>query len=83
MGYVARKGTDSRLRARGIDAFRCDVAELLPEYADRVVELVLMDDVKLLDVRLNRLRRWHVEGLLCIGDAAHGGRVRSNVHFSS
>jgi 2-polyprenyl-6-methoxyphenol hydroxylase-like FAD-dependent oxidoreductase len=30
-----------------------------------------MDDVKHLDVRLNRLNRWHVEGLLCIGDAAH------------
>jgi 2-polyprenyl-6-methoxyphenol hydroxylase-like FAD-dependent oxidoreductase len=27
--------------------------------------------VKTLDVRLNRLRRWHRPGLLCIGDAAH------------
>ena len=30
-----------------------------------------MDDVKHLDVRLNRLRRWHTDGLLCVGDAAH------------
>ena len=30
-----------------------------------------MDDVKFLDVRLNRLERWHAPGLLCIGDAAH------------
>jgi 2-polyprenyl-6-methoxyphenol hydroxylase-like FAD-dependent oxidoreductase len=30
-----------------------------------------MDDVKHLDVRLNRLNRWHLDGLLCIGDAAH------------
>jgi 2-polyprenyl-6-methoxyphenol hydroxylase-like FAD-dependent oxidoreductase len=30
-----------------------------------------MDDVKHLDVRLNRMRRWHLDGLLCIGDAAH------------
>ena len=29
------------------------------------------DDVKLLDVKLNRLKRWHNDGLLCIGDAAH------------
>lgn len=71
IGYVARKGTDGRLRARGIGAFRRDVAELLPEYADRVGELASMDDVKLLDVRLTRLRRWHTEGLLCLGDAAH------------
>ena len=30
-----------------------------------------MDDVKFLDVSLNRLERWHAPGLLCIGDAAH------------
>jgi len=71
VGYVAPKGIDGQLRARGIAAFRDDVAELLPEYADRVGELVSMDDVKHLDVQLNRLRRWHVDGLLCIGDAAH------------
>jgi 2-polyprenyl-6-methoxyphenol hydroxylase-like FAD-dependent oxidoreductase len=29
------------------------------------------DEVKLLDVRLDRLRRWHRTGLLCIGDVAH------------
>jgi 2-polyprenyl-6-methoxyphenol hydroxylase-like FAD-dependent oxidoreductase len=30
-----------------------------------------MDDVRHLDVRLNQLRRWHTDGLLRIGDAAH------------
>ncbi len=30
-----------------------------------------MDDVKHLDVRVNRLRRWHADGLLFLGDAAH------------
>ncbi|WP_046013279.1 FAD-dependent monooxygenase [Microbacterium sp. SA39] len=29
------------------------------------------DDVHLLRVRLERLRRWYVDGLLCIGDSAH------------
>ena len=29
------------------------------------------DDVKLLTVRVDRLRRWYRPGLLCIGDAAH------------
>jgi 2-polyprenyl-6-methoxyphenol hydroxylase-like FAD-dependent oxidoreductase len=29
------------------------------------------DDVALLDVRLDRLRRWWTGGLLCLGDAAH------------
>ena len=71
IAYIARKGSDPLLRARGIEAFRQDVADLMPELADRVETLRSMDDVKHLDVRLNRLSRWHVEGLLCIGDAAH------------
>lgn len=71
IAYLARKGTDAQLRERGVEAFRADVAELIPEVADRVDGLASMDDVKHLDVRLNRLRHWHVDGLLCIGDAAH------------
>ena len=38
---------------------------------DRVDELTSLEDVKLLDVQLNRLRRWYTDGLLLIGDAAH------------
>jgi 2-polyprenyl-6-methoxyphenol hydroxylase-like FAD-dependent oxidoreductase len=71
IAYIGRKGTDPELRARGIEAFRRDIAELVPWFADRVDALASMDDVKHLDVRLNRLARWHVDGLLCIGDAAH------------
>ena len=71
IAYIGRKGTDAELRARGIEAFRLDVAELMPELADRVDTLRSINDVKHLDVRVNRLRRWHVDGLLCIGDAAH------------
>jgi 2-polyprenyl-6-methoxyphenol hydroxylase-like FAD-dependent oxidoreductase len=29
------------------------------------------DDIKLLTVAINRLKRWTLPGLLCIGDAAH------------
>jgi 2-polyprenyl-6-methoxyphenol hydroxylase-like FAD-dependent oxidoreductase len=29
------------------------------------------DDIKLLTVTVDRLRRWHRPGLLCLGDAAH------------
>jgi 2-polyprenyl-6-methoxyphenol hydroxylase-like FAD-dependent oxidoreductase len=71
IAYVGRKGSDATVRAQGIAAFRTAVAELLPDLADRVDALGSMDDVKLLDVRLDRLRRWYREGLLCIGDAAH------------
>jgi 2-polyprenyl-6-methoxyphenol hydroxylase-like FAD-dependent oxidoreductase len=71
IAYIGKKGTDAQLRARGIESFRRDIAELMPELTDRVGALESMDDVKHLDVRLNRLNRWHVDGLLCIGDAAH------------
>jgi 2-polyprenyl-6-methoxyphenol hydroxylase-like FAD-dependent oxidoreductase len=71
IAYLAPKGTDPQLRARGVERFRQDLVELMPELADRVDALASMDEVKHLDVRLNRLHRWHEDGLLCIGDAAH------------
>lgn len=71
IAYLGPKGTDAQLRARGIEAFRRDVGALLPDMPGSVAALTSMDDVKHLDVRVNRLRRWHIEGLLCIGDAAH------------
>lgn len=70
-GYFLRKGADAQLRARGIEALRRDIVTAIPELSGVVGELESMDDVKLLDIRLNRLRRWYTDGLLCIGDAAH------------
>ncbi|GHF63982.1 2-polyprenyl-6-methoxyphenol hydroxylase-like FAD-dependent oxidoreductase [Amycolatopsis bartoniae] len=71
IAYVARKGLDAQLRAEGLDAFRERIAQVAPQLADRVGKLESLDDVKQLDVRLNLLRRWHADGVLCIGDAAH------------
>lgn len=65
------KGTDAERRAAGIDRFLTDFAAAVPWAADRTHTLRSWDEVKLLDVRLDRLRRWHRPGLLCIGDAAH------------
>jgi len=36
-----------------------------------LTEVKSWDDVKLLTVAVNRLKRWSQPGLLCIGDAAH------------
>jgi 2-polyprenyl-6-methoxyphenol hydroxylase-like FAD-dependent oxidoreductase len=69
--YLIAKGADPALRAAGIDAFRARLAALIPWIADRVATLDSFDQVKLLQVRLDRLRRWHADGLLLIGDAAH------------
>jgi 2-polyprenyl-6-methoxyphenol hydroxylase-like FAD-dependent oxidoreductase len=71
IAYLNRKNYDPILRAEGIEKFRARIAGLLPTLADRTDEIRTMDDVKHLDVRINRLRRWHMDGLLCIGDAAH------------
>ncbi|MFV0493516.1 FAD-dependent oxidoreductase [Mycobacterium sp.] len=71
IAYLGAKGTDAKLRAQGIDEFRRQVAEVVPEVAGELGALRSMDEVKHLDVRVNRLRRWHRDGLLCIGDAAH------------
>ena len=70
-GYLIRKGGDTALRATGIGELRRRFAGLLPWMADRTGALESWDDVKLLDVRLERLRRWDLDGLLLIGDAAH------------
>lgn len=71
MGYLGPKGTDARIRAEGLERFRQRVAGLRPDLADRVDSIRSLDDLHMLDVRLDRLRRWYVDGLLCIGDAAH------------
>ncbi|TMR94250.1 FAD-dependent oxidoreductase [Nonomuraea basaltis] len=71
VAYFTVKGSDARLRAEGVERFRARIARLRPQYADRVDHIRTMDDLHYLDVRLNRLHRWHVDGLLCIGDAAH------------
>ncbi|MGI5125288.1 FAD-dependent oxidoreductase [Pseudonocardia sp. CA-107938] len=69
--YLIRKGSDGELRAAGIEELRRRFAALLPWMADRMAELESFDQVSLLDVQLNRLRRWDLDGLLLIGDAAH------------
>jgi 2-polyprenyl-6-methoxyphenol hydroxylase-like FAD-dependent oxidoreductase len=71
MGYLGPKGTDARIRSEGVERFRERVAALRPDLADRVDSIRSIDDLHWLDVRLDRLRRWYVDGLLCIGDAAH------------
>lgn len=71
LAYPIPKGSDTRRRAEGVEAFRTRIAALRPDLADRVEAIASMDDVFVLDVRLDRLRRWYTGGLLCLGDAAH------------
>jgi 2-polyprenyl-6-methoxyphenol hydroxylase-like FAD-dependent oxidoreductase len=69
--YVVPKGAADEIQAKGIEAFRADVAKAAPELAAVVKTLKDWDQVKLLSVSLDRLTRWWRPGLLAIGDAAH------------
>ncbi|ORW65883.1 FAD-dependent oxidoreductase [Mycobacterium saskatchewanense] len=71
IAYIIPKGSDTRLRAEGIESLRRALIGMVPWIADRAGQLTSFDDVKLLDVQLNRLRRWYADGVLFIGDAAH------------
>jgi len=69
--YVIPKGGIERVKAEGLEAFRKRVVEMSPFLSDRVGELKGWDDVKLLSVVVDRLRKWWRPGLICVGDAAH------------
>jgi 2-polyprenyl-6-methoxyphenol hydroxylase-like FAD-dependent oxidoreductase len=69
--YVIPKGGIERMKLEGLEAFRSRVVEMSPFLGDRVGELKSWDDVKLLSVTVDRLRKWQRPGLICIGDAAH------------
>jgi 2-polyprenyl-6-methoxyphenol hydroxylase-like FAD-dependent oxidoreductase len=70
-GYVIRKGALQQIRERGLEAFRQDILSLAPFLGDRIKEIRDWDELKLLTVLVDRLRKWYRPGLLCIGDAAH------------
>lgn len=69
--HVIPKGGADAIRAAGLPAWRARVAKLAPVFTSRMDQISTWDDVKLLSVQIDRLERWHRDGLLCIGDAAH------------
>jgi len=69
--YVIAKGQYDAVKARGLDAFRDDVVGMAPVLRSGISDVKTWDDVKLLTVTINRLKRWTLAGLICIGDAAH------------
>jgi 2-polyprenyl-6-methoxyphenol hydroxylase-like FAD-dependent oxidoreductase len=67
--FVIPKGKADELKAKGIHEIRAQVAAAFPDID--VTELDEVEDLHLLSVALDRLTRWHMPGLLAIGDAAH------------
>jgi len=60
-----------KVRSEGLPQFRRSVVGAAEFLAPVIDSLQDWDQVKLLSVQINRLKRWHLPGFLCIGDAAH------------
>jgi 2-polyprenyl-6-methoxyphenol hydroxylase-like FAD-dependent oxidoreductase len=69
--YIIRKGGLDELKAAGIAALQRALVETVPALSGRVAALDDWSKVSMLQVRVDRIDRWHRPGLLCIGDAAH------------
>ncbi len=71
VAYALPAGAGEAIKQAGLDRFRARVSGIEPRFADAVATLESWEQVHLLAVRVDRLRRWHRPGLICIGDAAH------------
>ncbi|MCU1648083.1 MAG: pcpB 3 [Nocardia sp.] len=72
VAYMIPKGGFTAIKDAGLAEFRAGLAAIYPSLAPHLeAEIREWGDVKPLDVRVDRLRRWYRPGLLAIGDAAH------------
>ncbi len=71
VGLVIPKGSFEHLQQQGLPELHRQIVALAPFLADRMSELDAWTKVRQLTVQINRLQRWHRDGLLCIGDCAH------------
>ena len=69
--YVFQKGMGEKLKAEGIAALRQRIEAVAPILGPLSTVLTEIEQMNLLTVKLDRLDRWHMPGLLVIGDAAH------------
>lgn len=70
-GFVILKGSYGEIRAAGLEALRRSIAEMAPEFAERIKHLQDWKQISALSVESSRVPCWHKPGLLLIGDAAH------------
>ena len=69
--FLIPKGKGEEVKSRGVDWVRGEVQKAFPELDFPPDSLATVDDLHLLEVKLDRLVTWHRPGLLAIGDAAH------------
>lgn len=68
---VFPKGRAAELKALGLQALVSEIEAVEPRLGSIARDLRSLDDLHLLEVSLDRLKRWYRPGLLAIGDAAH------------
>ncbi len=69
--FVIPKGTAEEVKRGELADFKKTVIETAPILEEGIDELSSFDDVKVLQVRIDRLEKWSRPGLLMIGDSAH------------
>ncbi len=69
--FVIPKGAFATMKAEGITGFRARLRTVAGFARDRAESMQSFDEIKLLTVKVDRLKKWARRGLLCIGDAAH------------
>jgi len=68
---VIPKGAFAEIKKDGLSGFHARLRTAAGFARDRAETIKSFDEVSLLTVKVDRLRRWARKGLLCIGDAAH------------
>ena len=69
--FIIPKGTADDVKARGMEWIRSEVQRAFPDVDLSGDILTSLDELHLLEVKLDRLVTWQRPGLLAIGDAAH------------
>lgn len=74
VGFNMPKGGFEKLRRRGVEAFRADIAELDPRLEELVETHIRgWQDTSFLEIFTAEMREWARDGLILIGDASHTG----------
>jgi 2-polyprenyl-6-methoxyphenol hydroxylase-like FAD-dependent oxidoreductase len=71
LAYMIPPHAYPAVKQAGLTEFHKRIGSLAPVLRDRLHEIDDWDKIHHLTVRVDRLKKWHRPGLLCIGDAAH------------
>lgn len=70
-GYIMLKGGYQQILEKGLSYFQKEIISIIPELKSEIMQITSIEKVKKLDIKVDRLEKWHTERLICIGDAAH------------